>query len=133
LPQVRILIADDFEAWRDRVRFILARGTDLCIVGEALDGVEAVQKAEELQPDLILLDVSMPGLNGIEAAKKIREISIKSLILFLTLQCSSDIAREAMKAGAQGYVIKTDAESELLPAIEALLRGEQFISRRLKD
>jgi DNA-binding NarL/FixJ family response regulator len=132
LPQVRVLIADDFEAWRDQVRLILARRADLAIVGEARDGVEAIQKAHELQPDLILLDVSMPRLNGIEAARQMREVALKSLILFLTLQCSSDIAQEAMNAGAQGYLIKTDAESELLPAIEALLQGGQFISSRLK-
>jgi DNA-binding NarL/FixJ family response regulator len=132
VQDVRILIADDFEAWRERVRLILARRTDLQIVGEACNGAEAIQKAEELQPDLILLDVGMPEVNGIEAATKIRGVAPKSLILFLTLQRAADIAREAMNAGARGYVIKTDAESELLSAIEALLRGEQFISSRLK-
>ena len=127
------MTVDDFEPWRSCVRRILASRADLHIVGEAANGMEAVRKAEELQPDLILLDIGMPDLNGIEAARRIRTLAPKSLILFLTLQRSSDIAREALNAGAQGYVIKTDAESDLLPAIEAVLSGKQFISSRLED
>jgi DNA-binding NarL/FixJ family response regulator len=133
LPRTRILVADDFEPWRSFVRQVLARCKSFEVIGEATSGAEAVQKAEELQPDLILLDISMPELNGIEAARRIRAIVPESKILFLTLLRSSDIAREALDAGAQGYVIKTDAESELLPAIEAVLQGKQFISSRLED
>ena len=133
LEYIRILVVDDFEPWRNCVRLILAKRRDLQVVGEASNGVEAIQKAEELQPDLSLLDISMPVLNGIEAARKIRTVAPKSIILFLSQERSSDIAREALNAGAQGYVIKTDAESELLPAIEAVLQGKQFISSRLED
>ena len=133
MPRTRILVADDFEPWRSFVRQVLARCKSFEVIGEATSGAEAVQKAEELQPDLILLDISMPELNGIEAARRIRAIVPESKILFLTLLRSSDIAREALDAGAQGYVIKIDAESELLPAIEAVLQGKQFISGRLGD
>ena len=133
MPRTRILVADDFEPWRTFVRQVLARCKSFEVIGEATSGLEAVQKAEELRPDLILLDISMPELNGIEAARRIRAIVPESKILFLTLLRSSDIAREALDAGAQGYVIKTDAESELLPAIEVVLQGKQFISSRLED
>ena len=133
MPRTRILVADDFEPWRSFVRQVLARCKSFEVIGEATSGAEAVQKAEELQPDLILLDISMPELNGIEAARRIRAVVPESRILFLTLIRSSDIAREALNAGAQGYVLKTDAESELLPAIEAVLQGKQFISSRLDD
>lgn len=130
---IRILVADDFGPWRSCVRLILKRRRDLQVVGEASNGLEVIQKAEELKPDLILLDISMPDLNGIEAARKIRTVAPKSVILFLSQERSIDIARGAMNVGAQGYVIKTNAESELLLAIEAVLQGKQFISSRLED
>lgn len=131
LNRVRILVADDFGPWRSAVRLILARQKNLLVVGEASNGLEAIQKAEELQPDLILLDIGMPGLNGIEAARKILTVAPKFTILFVSQECSAVIAQEALNTGARGYVIKTEADSELLLAIEAVLEGKQFISSRL--
>jgi CheY-like chemotaxis protein len=93
-----------------------------------LDGLEAVQKAQQLQPDLILLDIGLPALNGIEAARRIRELSPKSKILFLSENRSWDIAEEALRTGAGGYVVKSDAAGELLPAVEAVLKGKRFVS-----
>jgi DNA-binding NarL/FixJ family response regulator len=101
------------------------------LVGEAADGLEAVQKAEELQPDLILLDIGLPTLNGIAAARRIRELSPKSKILFLSQESSVDAVQEALSVGGQGYVVKAHAGSELLPAIEAVLQGRQFVSAGL--
>jgi len=98
------------------------------VVGEASDGLEAVQKAVELQPDLILLDIGLPRLNGIEAARQIRELVPESKIIFLTQESSAYAVREALSLGARGYVIKIMAASELFTAVEAVLSGETFVS-----
>jgi len=95
---------------------------DVQIVGEVSDGLEAVQKAEELQPDLVLLDVGLPSLNGLEVARRIRDLSTDCKILFLSQETSFDFVREALAAGACRYVFKTDAGLELLPAIDAVVR-----------
>jgi CheY-like chemotaxis protein len=102
----------------------------LQIVGEVADGLEAIQKAEELQPDLIVLDIGLPSLNGIEAAGRIRKVSPKSKILFVSQESSVDVVQEALGTGAHGYVVKIDAGSELLEAVNSVLRGEQFVGKR---
>jgi FixJ family two-component response regulator len=96
------------------------------------DGLEAVQKADELKPDLILLDIGLPKLNGIEAARRIRQLSPSSKIIILSQDSSFDPDELALSTGAEGYVYKTDVRSDLLPAIEAVLRGKQFVSSSLK-
>jgi CheY-like chemotaxis protein len=101
------------------------------IVCEVSDGPEAVQKAQELRPDLIVLDIGLPTLNGIEAARRIRQVSPNSKIVFLTTDNSPDVAQAALSTGAQGYVHKSRAQSDLLPAIDTVLRGEQFLSNKL--
>jgi len=98
------------------------------VISEASDGLEAVQKAEELKPDLILLDVGLPKLNGIEAARQIRQRSPNTKIIFLSQNCDLDVVRAALSTGAFGYIHKTDARRELLPSVDAILRSEQFIS-----
>jgi len=130
---VRILVVDDFEPWRQQVCSILQIRPGLRVVAEIADGLEAVQKAEELQPDLIVLDIGLPLLNGIEVARRVRKVSPKSKILFVSQESSADVVQEALRTGARGYVLKTDAGSELLIAINVVLRGEQFVSRRLAD
>jgi DNA-binding NarL/FixJ family response regulator len=101
------------------------------VIGEIFDGLEAVQKTRELQPDLVLLDIGLPSLNGIEVARRIREVSPKSKILFVSENSDRDIAEEALRAGGGGYVVKSDASSDLLPAVEAVLQGKQFVSSSL--
>jgi DNA-binding NarL/FixJ family response regulator len=101
------------------------------VIGEVSDGLEAVRKAQELKPDLILLDIGLPRLNGIEVAWRIREVSPNSKILFLSENRSQDIAEQALSTGAGGYVVKSDAGSKLLPAVEAILKGEGFVSASL--
>ncbi|HXW89435.1 MAG TPA: response regulator [Terriglobales bacterium] len=125
---VRILIVDDFEPWRRFLRSTLQKYPEYRVIGEVSDGVEAVRKARELLPDLILLDIGLPTVSGIEAARQIREFSPKSKILFVSENRFSDIATEVLRMGAGGYVVKSDAGSELLPAVGAVLRDKQFVS-----
>jgi DNA-binding NarL/FixJ family response regulator len=121
---VRILIADDFEAWRLEVRTFLQARTEWQIVSEARDGLEVVQKASKLRPDVVLLDIGMPGLNGIAAAAQIRQLSPNSKIIFLTANSDSDVIHEAQNAGLDGYVLKFQGGNELIAAIEKALRKQ---------
>jgi len=107
----------------------LKKKEELEVVCEVADGLVAVQKAEELNPDLILLDISLPSLNGIEAGRQIRKVAPNAKILFLSQESSEDVVQEALSLGARGYVIKTQAGSELLPAVEAVLQGKKFVSK----
>ena len=104
---------------------------ELQVIGEVSDGLEAVHKAEKLQPDLIVLDIGLPSLNGIEAARQIRELSPNSKILFLSQESSADLVEETLRLGALGYVVKAHAGTELLAAVEAVSQGRQFVSRGL--
>jgi DNA-binding NarL/FixJ family response regulator len=128
---IHVLVVDDYEPWRRFVVSALQKEPEFHIAGEACDGLEAVQKAAELQPDLVLLDIGLPTLNGIEAARRICSLSPKPKILFVSENRSPEIAGEALRRGGNGYVIKSSAASELLPAIRAVLRSEQFVSRIL--
>ena len=121
-PIVTVLIVDDFAPWRAQVRSILAVRSEWKIVGEACDGPEAVQKATEFQPDIIVLDITMPGTSGIEAAKLIRQQSPKSAIVFLTQQDDQDIRDAVLAVGSARYVLKVNAGTDLRPAIDACLR-----------
>lgn len=96
---------------------------------ELSDGLAAVQKAKELNPDLILLDIGLPGLNGIEAGRQIRKVVPSAKIIFLTQESSEDVVQEALSLGALGYVVKTRAGTDLLAAVEAVLTGEQYVGR----
>ena len=128
---IRILVVDDYEPWRRFIRLALLPNAKLQVIGEVSDGLKAVERAHELQPDLILLDIGLPRLNGIEAAARIKEVSPTSKILFVSENRSHELAQEALRNGAGGYVVKSDAWHELLPAIKAVLEGKRFISTRL--
>ncbi|MFZ1006200.1 MAG: response regulator transcription factor [Candidatus Sulfotelmatobacter sp.] len=130
---IRVLVVEDFEPFRRFVASLLQKQPELQIICEVSDGLESVQKAEELQPDLVLLDIGLPHLNGIEAARRICAVSPKSKILFLSENRSSDIAEEALRTGAGGYVVKSDAAGELLPAVESVLKGKLFISTSCRN
>ncbi len=131
MSRIGILVVEDYEPFRRFVCSTLGKRPELHIVGEASDGLEAVQKAEELQPALILLDIGLPSLNGIEAARRIRKIAPKSEILFVSQESSVDVVQEALSLGAGGYLVKVDAGSELLAAVEAVRQGRQFMSSGL--
>jgi DNA-binding NarL/FixJ family response regulator len=126
-----VLLVDDYEPWRRFERLTLLAQKDLQIIGEAADGDEAIQTVVELQPEVILLDISLPRLNGIEAARRIAKVAPNSKILFVTENRSTDMAEEALSTGAAGFVIKSDAARELLPAIKTVLEGKRFISASL--
>jgi DNA-binding NarL/FixJ family response regulator len=121
----RVLLVEDFEPFRRFIRTTLQ--TELQIIAEVSDGLEAVSKAEELQPDLILLDIGLPGLNGIEVARQIRKLSPQSKILFVSQESSADVIEEAMNSGAMGYVVKAHAARDLLGAVEAVREGRKFV------
>ncbi len=131
MPLVRVLVVEDYEPLQRFVCSTLRNAPELQVVGAVADGLEAVQKAEELQPDLILLDIGLPTINGIEAARRIRKLSPKSKIIFVSQESSADVAREAFHLGARGYVVKERAGSELLAAVEAVLQGRRFASKGL--
>jgi len=128
MSSVRVLVVDDHEPFRRFVCSTLEKRPELQIVGQASDGLEATQKAEALQPDLIVLDLGLPTLHGIEAARRIRKLSPESKILFMSQESSADVVQEALSLGALGYVVKANAGSELLAAVEAVLQGRQFVS-----
>ena len=132
LSPIRILVVDDFEGWRRQVRLLFQARPQWQVIAEVSDGSEAVQKVADLKPDLIVLDIGLPKLNGIEAARGMRHLSPTSTIVFLSLNNDPDVVRAALSTGALGYVHKTDVQRDLLPAIEAVLQGRQFVSSSIK-
>ncbi len=124
---LRMLVVEDYPPFRQFVCSMLGRKPELQVVGEAADGLEAVHKAEELRPDLIVFDIGLPSLNGLHAARRIRKLVPESKIIFVTQESSADIVQEALRLGASGYVLKTNAGKELLTAVEAVRQGKQFI------
>jgi len=128
---IRILVVEDFAPFRAFVTSALDQYPEFEIIGELSDGLEAVSKAAELNPDLILLDIGLPSLNGIAAARRIREHSPQPKILFVSGDLSPDIVEQALSTGAAGYLVKSDAGRHLLPAVRAVLEGEHYLSSSL--
>ena len=127
-PTVRILLVEDFIPYRTLVTSLLAGTPGLQVIGRAADGQEAVEKAQQLNPDLILLDIGLPKLNGLEAARRIRELLPASKIVFLTQHASPDIMDEALSLGAWGYIVKQNAAEELLKGLTRIVQGHRFVS-----
>ena len=130
-PAIRVFIVDDYEPIRRFVRATLGNNPEFQVIGEASDGLEAVQKAQELQPDLMVLDIGLPTLNGIEVARRTRKLCPGCRIILMSQEASADLAREAFRLGAMGYVVKAHAGSELLASIEAVCQGRRFVSKGL--
>jgi DNA-binding response OmpR family regulator len=126
----RVLVVEDYEPFRRFICSMLSEKPGFEIF-EVADGLEAVRKAEELRPDLIVLDIGLPLLNGIDAARRILKMSPESKILFVSQESSAEVVQEALNLGALGYVVKVHMGTELLPAVEAVLQGRQFVSRGL--
>ena len=129
---IRILLVDDHSAWRSFVLSMLHKISRWEVVGEAADGIEAVERGLELKPDLMLIDIGLPKLSGIEVARRVGEMLPGTKIIFLTQNSDQDLMAHCLANGAMGYVLKADAGSELFPAIEAVLDGTRYISERMK-
>jgi DNA-binding NarL/FixJ family response regulator len=124
---MRVLVVEDFAPFRQFVTSTLGKAPDVDMICEVSDGLEAVQKAEELKPDLILLDIGLPTLNGIEVARQIRRLSPESTIIFVSQESSADVVQEALSLGASGYVLKARAAIELLPVVNAAISEKQSV------
>ena len=134
---IRIVIADDHTIMRSGLRAVLERYSDMQVVGEAGDGRQAVQSVEQLRPDVIVMDVAMPNLNGIEAARQISTKNPDISVVILSMHSDESYVLRALKAGARGYLLKDSAENDLITAIRAVNQGKAFfspaISRMLVD
>ena len=128
LSTIRVLVVDDYEPWMNFVSAVLATSSRFQVVGQAGNGLTALQKVAELKPDLVVLDIGLPDLSGIEVAQKILEWTPDVRILFLTENNAPEIVRAAMLTGARGYVVKSFAGRELMPALDALLLDCYFVS-----
>jgi len=127
-PITQILVVEGFQPFRDFIKSVIRGETHLHVACEARDGLDAVQKAKELRPDSILLDIGLPRLNGIEVARQISHLTPRPKIVFVSQESSAEIIQEALSAGGIGYVLKPRAASDLLAAIEAALQGRKFVS-----
>lgn len=127
----RVLVVDDFKQWRRWVISTLQKEFAFDIVGQASDGLEAVEKAQQLQPDLIVLDIGLPSQNGIEAARQIGQLGVRSRVLFASENRSWDLVAQALATGALGYLVKSDGAAELLPACMTVIQNGKYISSSL--
>jgi len=131
MKQVRILLADDHALFREGLAGIIGAQSDMQVVGEASDGLEAFVKAQELKPDLILMDVQMPGMDGLEAVKQIKQVLPETIFVMLTVRDEDEKLFEAMRNGAQGYLLKEIRSQDMLAMLRGALRGEAALSPAL--
>lgn len=129
---IRVLAVDDSERWQLYILKSFKTESDLKIVAQVGDGLEAVQKAAELCPDIIVMELSLSSINGLETTRRIRSVSANSKVLFFSEHRSKDLVAAAFEAGAHGYVLKSDAASDLVPSIRAILKNEEYLSRSLR-
>ncbi len=127
MPDIRILLADDHAVLRAGLRLLLDGQPGLAVVGEAGDGREVLELAQSLRPDLILLDLTMPGLSGMDVLPSLRKIAPNARVLVLTMHDDESYLRQALRLGASGYILKKAADTELLSAVHAVCRGEVYV------
>ncbi|MGB6429245.1 MAG: response regulator transcription factor [Candidatus Acidiferrales bacterium] len=131
MPPVSILIADDHELVRKGIRMVLTARSGWEVVAEASDGRDAVKKAQQLKPDVAILDISMPLLNGLEATRQIAKSAPQTKVLILTMHEADPMIQQILEAGARGYLLKSDASLDLVSAVEALLRNKTFFTPKV--
>jgi len=131
MPQIRILLADDHQLFRQGIKTLLNAETDLSVVGEASNGGEAIERAAELRPDVVVMDVSMPGMSCFEATRQIRKARPETKVLFLTMYDDEDYLVESMEVGASGYVLKDSPAPQLSTAVRDVNRGGSYLSPRM--
>lgn len=133
MPPVRLLIADDHAIVRQGVRALLQEQREWQVVAEATDGREAVRKAAELKPDLAILDIMMPSLNGLDATKQITKVGLKTQVLILTVHDSDQLIPKVLEAGARGYILKADAGRDLIAAVNALIANKVYFTPKVSQ
>ncbi len=130
---IRLLIADDYDVMRENIKSFVSKQPDIEVVGEAKDGETAVELAKNLSPDLVLMDISMPKLSGIEAAKNILSNNASARIIILSTRSDKRFVEAGLKAGVSGYVLKTSIFDDLIPSVRAVMANELFLSPRITD
>ena len=133
MPALRVLVADDHEVVRKGLCTLLQEQPGWVVAAQARDGREAVDKAKQLKPDIIVMDISMPGLNGLEATRQIAKSLPQTKVLILTMHESDSLIREVLEAGARGYLLKVDAGADLIKAVEALRRNQTFFTSKVSE
>ncbi len=133
MSKVRVLVVDDHAVVRRTICGLLSRDSAIDVICQTASGEDAVAKAAELQPDLVTMDIGLPGISGIEAARQICQLVPNCKIIFLSQHDSSQMVKEAMNVGGHGYVTKIDAAEELLHAIRSVRDGTRFVSQRIRD
>ena len=130
---ISVFLADDHPVVRNGLQLILQAEADINVVGEAADGHEAVRRVEKAKPDVVVMDIAMPGLNGIEATKKIRAACPEARVLILSMHATAEHIYQALQAGAQGYLLKESAGDEVIKAVRALCRGKRYLSEKISE
>jgi two-component system response regulator NreC len=133
MAKIRILLADDHELIRTGIRNLIGSNKDFQIVGESADGMDTLTKTRDLRPDVVVIDISMPKLSGIEAARRIRDEMPSVKVLVLTMHENAEYVYQILKSGASGYVLKNAGKEEITEAIYAVTRGDKFFSPRISE
>ena len=130
---IRVLLADDHAVVRDGLRYLLEAQGDIAVVGGAANGRLAVQQAQQLAPDIVVMDIAMPELNGIDATQQIREVSPATQVIILSMHSTAEHIRHALQAGAQGYLLKESAGTEVVDAVRAVHAGRRYLSQKITE
>lgn len=133
MKKIRVLLADDHTLVRDGMKTLLQNVNDLFVAGEASDGLEVIQKIKELSPDIVIMDISMPRMTGLEATDVIQREFPKTKVLILTMHENEDYAHQIFKSGAAGFLLKSAEKKEFINAIRTIYKGEKFFTRAMSD
>ena len=133
MSKIKVLLADDHAVVRDGLRALLEAEGDIQVIGVASNGIDAVQLALQSNPDVVVMDIAMPDLNGIEATRQIREVHLHTQVVILSIHATAEHIQRALEAGALGYLLKESAGSEVVTAVRSVHKGNRFLSRKVAD